>query len=112
MVDFLDNLDAGRRGDGMAAQFAALVVVVPGIELIRAGGGIVALWDLDGCYLEVILRLARGVCAEEQAMGGVGFVCGPTSISVKRLSRVRWRERTILCQGTIGKSDLASRERA
>lgn len=75
MVDLLYDLNAGLGRDGVAAQLAPLVVVVCAVELIR-GGAAIALWDLNSSNLEVVLRLAGGVCSEEEAMGSVWFVGG------------------------------------
>lgn len=72
MVDLLDDLDARCGGDGVPAQLPALVVIRVAIELVRVGAS--ALGDLDCGYLEVVLRLAGGVRAEEEAVGSVWFI--------------------------------------
>ena len=73
MINFLDDLDARGRRDGMATQLAALVIIVPGIELICARGRTIALWNLDRSNLEIILGLAGCVCAQEETVCGVWF---------------------------------------
>lgn len=105
MVDLLDNLDAGRRGDGVASKLAALVIVVPPIEFICATGDVVAFGNLNGRYLQVVLGLTGGVGAEEEPMGGVGFVCGSANLTMRDSIRVGMVKRTIRYRGTIGTLD-------
>lgn len=112
MVDLLDNLDAGRRGDGVAPKLAALIIVVPPIELICATGDVIAFGNLHGRYLQVILGLAGGVGAEEEPMGGVGFVCGSGCFKMRDSISVGMKERTIRYRGTIGMLGWANRAHA
>ena len=72
MIDLLYDLDAWLGWDSVAAEFATLVVIVAAIELVCQGA--VALRDMNGGDLEVVLRLARGVRTEKQSVDGVGLV--------------------------------------
>lgn len=69
MIEFLGDVDAGLRRDGVSAEFTALFVVVITVKLFVPFG------NLDDCDLEVVLGLARGVGSEEEAVGCVGLVC-------------------------------------
>lgn len=61
----------------MSAEFLALVVIVCSVKFLGAGGRVGAFGDLDLGDLEVVLGLAGGVGAEEEAVGCVGFVFVP-----------------------------------
>jgi hypothetical protein len=69
VVEFLDDLDAGLRRDGVSTEFTTLFIVVVAVKFFVAFG------DLDTCDLEVVLGLARGVGSKEEAVGCVGLVC-------------------------------------
>ena len=113
MINFLDDLDAGCRGDGVTTQLAALVIVVPRIEFIRPRGGTVALWDLDRRNLEIILGLAGCVRTQEETVCGVWFGGGSEKMMIIFLNFLEYKAmiRTILCREAIGMSDWASQER-
>lgn len=72
VVDTLNYLYARRRGQGVAAELAALVIVGGTVELL--GGGPGAVWKLYLGDLKVVLALARGVGAEQKTVGGVRLV--------------------------------------
>ena len=104
VVNALHDLHARRGRERVPAELAALVVVRRVIELV--GGGAGGLGDLDGGDLEVVLRLAGGVGAEEEAVGVVGFgglarMEGRKGVSGGYLGR--GLRRTIPCRGPTGR---------
>jgi hypothetical protein len=82
VVDSLNDGDARRGRECMAAELTCRVRVRCAGELVCTGGGH-ALGNLDGRDLEVVLRLAGGVCAEEESVDRVWLVWG-TDMSMKR----------------------------
>jgi hypothetical protein len=75
MVDFLDDLDARRRRDGVPAQLTPLVVIVRSVELLRTAR-VRAFGDLYRGDLEVVLVLPGRVGPEEEPMRRVRLVRG------------------------------------
>lgn len=60
----------------MSTQLAPIVIIVFTIKPVRRWA-VVTFWDLNGCYLEVVLGLARRMRAKEEPMGGVRFIRRP-----------------------------------
>ena len=73
MVDALYDLNPGLWRDAVAAEFSAFVIVVRTIESIR-GSTVIALGELDCGNLKVVLCLARRMCTEEKAVGGIRLI--------------------------------------
>lgn len=69
VIEFLDDLDAGLRRDGVSTELTTLLVVVVAVKFFVAFG------DLDICDLEIVLGLAGGVGSKEEAVGCVGLIC-------------------------------------
>jgi hypothetical protein len=80
VVYALDDGDARGGGDGVSAELACGFGVggtgEVGVGWSVGGGPWAGTGDLDGCDLEVVLGLAGGVGAEEEAVSGVWFVRG------------------------------------
>lgn len=110
MVDFLDDLDARLGRNGMSSELATLVIVVGTVELVRVGA-LVAFGELHLRDLEVVLRLAGGVRAEEQAVDRVRLVWRSVAVWSSTSCESVVVKRTILCRGTIDTSGWASQGR-
>jgi hypothetical protein len=78
MVDFLDDLNARCRRNGVATQLAPFIIVVRSVQFLRASG-ISAFGYLYRGDLEIILGLPRGVCPEKETMRGVRLACRPVN---------------------------------
>ena len=62
VVDFLNNLNAGLWRDGVATEFATLIIVVRSIKFV-CRWAVVAFRKMDFSDLDVVLGLARRVGA-------------------------------------------------
>lgn len=110
MVDLLNDLDPGRRGDRVASKLPSLVIVISAIKLVGAICRVVTFWNLDSGNLEVVLGLTGGVRTEEKSVGRVGFVGGSGNLDGLGCIGIRIDVRTTPYRGTTGMSDSASRE--
>lgn len=107
VIDSLYDLYARLRWNDVATEFAPFVVIVSTVELV--GQRARAFGYLDGCDLQVVLCLARGVRAQQQSMDAIRLVGRSETWTEERTSVWQSEGRTTPCRETTGKSSLASR---